>query len=166
MSDMLFPELDIAAAKDDPWGVPDNTYFGVVTNIEVKKNKKGNYGLYITYKIRQGDYVDEEVLDYFHYPHKDNAEPRPPAMASRDQSFIKQRLGQLGIPEDQMNKLRKENVVGKEVYFRTEQRDSFTRVMEVSLKPIDSNGASANQADSTEKQNPFALSAEGPQPPF
>ena len=58
----LFDELDVAGAEDNPWSIPDSTYPGVVSDLDVKKNAKGNMGMTFKYKVTEGEYARIQEL--------------------------------------------------------------------------------------------------------
>jgi hypothetical protein len=143
----LFDELDVASAADNPWAIPDNTYECVVSDLEVKQNKKGNMGMILKYKVISGEYEGSEISEYKRIPHPKDAEILEGKKKSDALSYIKMRLASLGIPESRMNDVTKDDLVGIECYVSTKDNDGFTNVRNITLqKPADAevSGPAAN----------------------
>lgn len=153
----LFGELDIASASDDPYGVPDDTYKCVVSDLKIAKNSKGNRGMTLTFKVAEGDYRGQEITDYKRLPSSEDAEPLVGKKREDALSYIKLRLRDLGIPDSQMNSLKREDLVGTECYVSTIKKTSngstFVNVRNVQLTlNAENNGATVGLA----AVNPFA----------
>lgn len=129
----LFDELDIASASDNPWVIPDNTYPAVVSDLEVKANKDGNYAMYFKYNVTEGEHKGFEVSEYKRLPSSKDATPLSEAEKNKAMSYIKQRLASLGIPEARMNSVTKEDLVGIECYISTQVKNDFVNVRTVTL---------------------------------
>ena len=146
----LFDELDVAGAADNPFAIPDDTYECVVSDVIVKKNAKGNMGMTIKYKVLGGQYDGSEVSEYRRIPHPNDSDKLGQAEAERAKSFIKRSLSALGIPEDRMNSVTKEDLVGIRCYVSTQQNGDFTNVREVNLT------APGNVATASAEVSPFS----------
>lgn len=148
----LFDELDIAGAADNPFAIPDDTYEAVVSDLEVKKNDtKGTTGMTVKYKVTAGEYIGREITEYRRIPKKDDKEPLSEEKAAQARSYIKRTLSRLGIPEDRMNSVTRDDLVGIQCYVSTTMNGDFINVRDVTLsRPADV--GSATSAD----VNPFA----------
>lgn len=146
----LFDELDVAGAEDDPWAIPDNTYACVVTGAVAKKDRNDNMGTTFRYKITDGDLTGREISEYKRTPHKEDAEPLEGKARADAISYIKQRLGQLGIPEERMNDVDEDDLVGIECYVTVKNNKGYVNVRNVSLTTNEV-AASSNG----ERVNPF-----------
>lgn len=148
----LFDELDVAGAEDNPWSIPDSTYPGVVNDLDVKKNAKGNMGMTFKYKVTEGEYAGREITEYKRLPHSSDAEQLDAAAKSRAASYIKQRLASLGIPEERMNGVTKDDLIGIECYVSTKMNGEYINVRDITLTAPEG-GVSASPATT----NPFAI---------
>ena len=146
----LFDELDVAGAADNPFAIPDDTYPAVVSDVVTKKNAKGNMGMTVIYKVTEGDYTGREISEYRRLPHPEDNDKLDAAKAANSLSYIKRTLGRLGIPEDRMNSVGKDDLVGIQCYVSTQMNGDFINVRDVSLTA----GASANTVASA--GNPFS----------
>ena len=149
----LFEELDIAGANDDPWSMPEITYAAVVSDLEIKVNEKGNHGMYFKYKVTEGEYADREVQEYKRLPHPQDAEKLEGKKLADARSYIKQRLASLGIPEERMNTVSKDDIVGIECYISTKMNGNFVNIRQVSLTAGDDVSSGTTAVDS----NPFMV---------
>lgn len=138
----LFEELDIASAKDNPWEIPNNTYRCLVTDVVVKKNQSDNMGMTFYYTIQDGEQKGLKVSEYKRMPHPTDAEPLDKADADKALSYIKMRLASLGIPEERMNSVEKDDLIGIECFVTTKQNGQYTNVNNVTLQ--DSAGVAAS----------------------
>jgi hypothetical protein len=156
--DSLFGELDIASASDDPYGVPDDTYKCVVSDLKIAVNSKGNRGMTLTFKVTEGDFVGAEITDYKRLPSDKDKEPLVGKKKEDALSYVKLRLRDLGIPDSRMNSLTREDVIGTECYVSTQRKtvndSTFTNVRNISLEsPGESNGVVVSGQEAV---NPFA----------
>jgi hypothetical protein len=139
----LFDELDIAGAEDNPWSVPDNTYAAVVSNVEVKKDRNDNMAMTFYYKINDGDFTDREISEYKRLPHKSDAVQLTGKALEDAKSYIKLRLASLGIPEERMNSVDTDDLIGIECYITVKNNKGFANVRNVTLTsdvPVSSGG--------------------------
>ena len=148
----LFDELDIAGAEDNPWAIPDSTYPCVVSDLEVKANQKGNMGMTFKYKVTEGEYAGREVSEYKRLPHSADQEPLDATKKGQAVSYIKQRLASLGIPEERMNGVTKDDLIGIECYVSTKMNGEYINVRDITLTAPEG-GVSASPATT----NPFAI---------
>jgi hypothetical protein len=145
----LFEELDIAGAEDNPWSVPDNTYAAVVSNVEVKKDKNDNMAMTFFYKVTDGDYLDRELKEYKRLPHSTDKEPLTGKALEDAKSYIKVRLASLGIPEERMNSVDVDDLIGIECYITVKNNKGFANVRNVTLVN------DVNVTVGSERVNPF-----------
>lgn len=145
----LFDELDIAGADDNPWLVPDNTYPAVVSNLEVKKDRNDNMAMTFFYKIKEGDYADREISEYKRMPHSSDKDKLEGAEKERAKSYIKMRLASLGIPEERMNEVEKDDLIGIDCYITVKNNKGYANINNVTLE------SDVAFAESGERVNPF-----------
>ena len=148
----LFDELDVAGAADNPFSIPDDTYPCVVSDVITKKNAKGNMGMTVIYKVTEGEYAGREISEYQRVPHPEDNEKLDAAKAANARSFIKRTLSRLGIPEDRMNTVGKDDLVGIDCYVSTQMNGDFINVRDVHLTAPANAGASSGSAAT----NPFS----------
>lgn len=124
----IFGDLDAKEISDDPFNPADGTYHGVISKCETKVSKKGNLGLYITYKVTEGPEEGKEVLEFKLIP-----EPKgqPTKEELQQASWLKQRLLSLGVDEDDLNTVENEDLLNREVVFTVEKRGEYTNVTKV-----------------------------------
>lgn len=151
----LFDELDIAGAADNPFAIPDDTYECVVSDLIKKRNdQKGTTGITVKYKITGPEHTGREITEYRRLPSKDDTKPMSDAEAATARSYIKRTLSRLGIPEDRMNTVNREDLVGTQCYVSTQMNGDFINVRDVTLaRPADL--GSSTSAD----VNPFAVAS-------
>jgi hypothetical protein len=145
----LFDELDVAGAEDNPWSVPDNTYASVVSDVSVKKDKNGNMAMTFFYKVTDGDYEGRSVSEYKRLPHKDDTDILTGKALEDAKSYLKQRLGTLGIPEERMNSVEIEDLIGIECYITVKNNKGYANVRNVTL-------TSDVPVSAGDRVNPFA----------
>lgn len=145
----LFDELDVAGAADNPFAIPDDTYACVVSDVITKANDKGNMGMTVKYKVTEGQYKDREITEYRRIPHKDDKDQMDEGKKASALSYVKLTLSRLGIPEDRMNSVGKDDLVGIDCYVSTKQNGDFTNVRDVHLTAPAGTGSS-------EAVNPFS----------
>jgi hypothetical protein len=124
----LFGDLDVASASEDVFGVPDATYSAIVKGVKMSKSdnktdERGNalVGMTVTYKLDdpESQYVGREVGQY-------QTVPQPPSG--------ERLLKNLGVPEERMNDVNSEDLVGQEVYITTKKNGDYTNVTRVVLR--------------------------------
>lgn len=135
----LFGELDvdIAAADDNPFEVPAGIYSGFVSDVEVKESQKGNQGLMITYTVGPDDaeYAGRTIGEWKNLPVPGDAK------AAQAASFLKLRLLSLGVPEDKINSIEADDLIGTAVVFTVaDGKDGYKNIRKVTLdegSPVD-----------------------------
>lgn len=115
----LFGDDDIDEIPSDPFYVAPDTYEAVVSDASVqeKNDNSGDRGFSIRYQItEEGDYFHNTVQEWKDIIDKPNADCD--TNERRKKSFLKQRLEQLGVPQNEMNTLDEnpETLVGIEGY--------------------------------------------------
>lgn len=139
----LFGDEDAANIPDDPFYVAPNTYKAVVTEAVDRELKDGSgNGVSLVYTIEEpeSEYDGMRVSEF----KKRYEKPRDELTAQQrqDNSRLKQRLLQLGVPESEMNNEVKDildGLVGIEVFVdvvegsNKEGTKTYTNVSKVSL---------------------------------
>lgn len=129
----LFDGLDVASAADNPFEVDPGTYNALVTEVEVRPTKDNTkIGLNITYTIDDDESPmnGRKVNEWKQIPQP--ADPaNPTADEARAASFLKQRLANLGIPEDRMNDVDADDLIGTECVVSVKKNGEYTNVTKV-----------------------------------
>jgi hypothetical protein len=131
----LFEGLDVASAADDPFKIPPNTYSCTVTAVKVGPTKAGDkIGMTLVYTIQEGDFEGDDITEWKEIP-----QPADPRNLTKDESralaWLKQRLLNLEIPEDRMNSVSDDDLVGLDVYVTTKEgKNGYTNVQKVELQ--------------------------------
>lgn len=128
----LFGDLDVASANDDPFKIPPNTYNCTVTAVKVGPTKAGDkVGMTLVYTIQDGEFAGDDITEWKEIP-----QPADPQNLTKEESralsFLKQRLLNLEVPEDKMNSVSDDDLVGMEVYVTTKEgKNGYTNVQKV-----------------------------------
>lgn len=129
----LFGDLDVQSAADNPFEVEPGTYLCTVTNAEAKPTQAGDkVGLNIEYTIS-----DEDDNDAMHGRKVTEWKWIPSSMATTKEqqaaSFLKQRMLNLGIPEERINDLSTDDLIGTECIVSVKKNGEYTNVTKVAL---------------------------------
>jgi hypothetical protein len=156
----LFGDLDIASANDNPFYKPNDTYLCTVTGAGVKtSNKNGSKGWTLDYSIHEGQYQGRRIQEWKNIPHLWNVkgykskedmdakltpDPKIAEAAERDISFLKKRLKDFGIPEEEMNSVTPDRILNLGFLNVTMKNDDGReKVIKVEL----AGAASRNESD-------------------
>lgn len=138
----FFGDFDIEGAADDPFSVPAGTYSGSITGFDgdiggSKKDGSGEYkGMQFTITIDDGPQVGAEFDAYFPLPTGNESQRSAGFM----RSAIKKFLRGLEVPEDRMNTIDPNDLIGLDVIFKVVERSSknssrkFKNLDEIRLK--------------------------------
>lgn len=127
----LFGDLDVQQFDDNPWAIPDDKYEAVVTKSEVGETKAGDkVGWTLTYTIESGRCSGQSVTEWKRVPQRD----KPMEDDHRAGSFLKERLLSLGIPENRLNEVTPDEILGRKVYITTRQRGENVNVQKVEVR--------------------------------
>jgi hypothetical protein len=116
----LFGDIDAAEIPEDPFHVDDGTYLSVLTEVKaVVRNSDGQHGLAFKWTIIEEDseFEGNTLNDWKNY-YPDLTEEDLTPEIKKDLSRLKQRLTQLGVPEEEMNNFIEnfEDYTGTEAY--------------------------------------------------
>jgi hypothetical protein len=112
----LFGDLDVASAADNPFEIPANTYECTLTDVSVGPTKAGDkVGMTLKYTIQgDGDYADMDITEWKEIPQP--ADPQNlTAEEKRANSWLKQRLLSLGVPETRVNSVEVDDLLGTDL---------------------------------------------------
>lgn len=116
----LFGDIDAADIPEDPFHVDDGTYLATLTEVKaVTRNSDGQHGLAFKWTITEEDSEFEgNTLNDWKNFYPDLTEEDLTPDIKKDLSRLKQRLAQIGVPEEEMNSFTEnfEDYVGTEAY--------------------------------------------------
>lgn len=130
----LFGELDVASAADNPFAIPANTYLCTITAVSVGLTRaEDKVGMTLVYTIQEGDFEGEDISEWKEIP-----SPADPQNLTRDEkralSFLKMRLLELGVPENRINSVTEDDLIGLDVYVTTKDgKNGYVNVNKVEL---------------------------------
>lgn len=135
----LFGELDLEDAPDDPNMIPDDSYKAFLTDVKKGPTQKdpNKFGVTFKYRISEGAYEGREVTEWKSANKTDD---------ERTKGYLKQRLLNLGVPEDRLGTVDADDLIGKEVRITTKKRGEYTNVVRVALESLDSGVAGDTSA--------------------
>jgi len=134
----LFGELDVQSAEEIDYTIPDNVYPAFVFEVKVGMTRGGNgktpkLGMTLIYKISEGEYADRQVQEWKQIP-----QPEDPKNLSEDEkrslSYLKSRILSLGIPEERVNSVQPEDLIGTEVVITLVTKGEYQNVRKVEAK--------------------------------
>lgn len=116
----LFGDVDAADIPEDPFHVDDGTYLCTLTEVKaVQRNSDGQHGLAFKWTITEDDSEFEgNTLNDWKNFYPDLTEEDLTQDIKKDLSRLKQRLTQLGVPEEDMGKFNEnfDEYIGTEAY--------------------------------------------------
>jgi len=138
----LFGDLDIEAASDNPFEIPADKYGCAVTKVEKKRNNDDTADfLVFTYTIEEGaadSAIGQDVAEWKKIPASNDEEG-----AERAKSFIKQRLLSLGVPENRVNTVNPDDLLGVKVWATIKPgKNGYPSVSKVELQDASSSSVS------------------------
>jgi hypothetical protein len=116
----LFGDIDAHDIPEDPFHVDDGTYLSVLTEVKaVERTSDGQHGLAFKWTITEEDseFEGNTLNDWKNY-YPDLTEDELTPEIKKDLSRLKQRLTQIGVPEEEMDKFNEtfSDYVGTEAY--------------------------------------------------
>lgn len=116
----LFGDIDASEIPEDPFHVDDGTYLSVLTEVKaVERKSDGQHGLAFKWTITEEDseFEGNTLNDWKNY-YPDLTEEDLTSDIKKDLSRLKQRLTQIGVPEEDMDKFNEtfSDYVGTEAY--------------------------------------------------
>jgi hypothetical protein len=140
-------DLMLSATPEDPNNLPEGKYPAFVSKLEIKDilakpDKPASKALIITYKISHLDVenINKEKSEFKSLPKVPvvlpNGEPNPEADADdkKNASFLKLRLLSLGVPEDQLDHMSQEDLLGTPVWITIVQSGTYKNIRNVELR--------------------------------
>lgn len=105
-------DVDWNAVEDDPWAVAPGKFRALVSDFKTGPTKDGSkIGASFFYELSEGPNSGQTVMEWKRVP--DNSMDKDEK--ARALSFLKERLLSLDVPENRMNVVTKEDLVGREV---------------------------------------------------
>jgi len=113
----LFGDLDVAAAQEVSYLFDADTYKAIVSDFSVKPTKAGTmWGMNVSYTFLGGKYDGREFKEWQRMPHPADNPQMEPDKAAQATGYIKTRLLSLGVPENRINNITPEEIIGTEIY--------------------------------------------------
>lgn len=138
-------DLNLRDANPDPNFLPEGKYPAFISGLKTKdtqatKDRPAGRALIITYKISP---MDTENVGKTKTEFKTLPEVLPDGsykdeVSTRNAAYLKQRLMSFGIPEDQMNDLSIDDVLGTPVWITIVQTGEYYNVRQVELREEES----------------------------
>jgi hypothetical protein len=116
----LFGNIDTSEIPEDPFHVDDGTYLCTLTEVKaVTRNSDGQHGLAFKWTITEEDseFEGNTLNDWKNY-YPDLTEDDLTQDIKKDLSRLKQRLAQIGVPEEDMDAFVEnlDDYIGTEAY--------------------------------------------------
>jgi hypothetical protein len=130
----IFGELDVEAAADDPFAVPNNTYRTILTDAKVGPTKAGDkIGMTLTWTIQSEDeHNGKMITEWKHIPTPANPKELTDE-EKRTTSFLKKRMLDLGIPPERINSITPDDLIGRECMVSVVNNNGYVNVKKVLL---------------------------------
>jgi hypothetical protein len=128
MSDGFLNDLGLDNVEADPNYISDGTYPAFVFSADVRTKKDKSKSWVLTYKIapESPKHAGQQQQEWFDLePKGENAEMK--------KSFLKRRVLSLGVPEDKINSLQPNDVVGIKVAMSIVHRNGYQNVGTVTV---------------------------------
>lgn len=123
----LFDELDLKNAPADPNAIPNGDYVAYLTDVKPGTSQKAPDHKYVIfqYKIEDdGPYNGAEISEW---------KSADPSDDERKKGWLKQRLISLGVPEDRVDEVEPDDIIGTKVVLQVKQNGQYTNVNRVTL---------------------------------
>lgn len=116
----MFGDIDVSEIPEDPFHVDDGTYLSTLTEVKfVKRTSDGQDGIAFKWTITEEDseFEGNTLNDWKNYYPELTADDLTPEV-KKDLSRLKQRLSQMGVPEESMDSFKDdaEEYIGTEAY--------------------------------------------------
>lgn len=138
----LFKDLDIASASSDPFSVEDGTYLCTVKKVAVQKTKdESKTGLTFSFEIDEDDENENALMhgrkidEWLTIPEVDaDGEYVDPEKGPIFMSFLKRRLESLGVPEEEMNTVDNEDLLGISCVVTVKTKGDYQNITKLVLR--------------------------------
>jgi hypothetical protein len=149
----LFDDLDLESASDNPFEIPDDKYGLTITKVDFKKDHVGKNNadaaprdyVILEYTINEGEHptaIGQSTQEWFWRPKKgDDSQD-----AARAKSFLKKRLLSLGIPENRMNQIGPDDLIGIDVYGTMKLKGGFSNLVPGTVEVRSGHAAAGSKA--------------------
>lgn len=136
--DFFLNDLGLREASTDPNKIPEGRYPAFIQNLQTKELKKG-LTLIITYKISDLDpnFGGKTKPEFKTIPKVDQATGK--YLTEEDEqnaAFLKQRILSFGVPEDELDNMKREELLGTPLWITLVQSQNgpYINVKEVELR--------------------------------
>jgi len=146
MTDFL-NDLRLSNAPTDPNFLPEGKYPAFISDLSIKDvpakpPRPAGKALIITYKVTPLDLENQgkEKTEFKSLPRVpvtlENGDTNPEADADdkKNAAYLKQRLLSLGVPENELDSLKKEDLLGTPVWIQMVQSGTYYNVRNVELR--------------------------------
>lgn len=111
----MFDDLDVAAAAEIDYTIPNDTYPAVTSAKYGPTKSGGKYGILLTITISDGKYKGRSVSRWYRRPHKDDTDVREPEQVAKDVSRLKEMMLGVGISAEEINAADADTISNREV---------------------------------------------------
>lgn len=128
----LFGDVAFDKAVDDPNAIPDATYKCFLYDFKVGPTASGDkVGATFVYRIAEGQYEGRDIREWKQVPQK--SADAYDENDVKQVSYLKQRLANLGVPDERMNTVTPDDLIGKRVWVTVKNRNGYVNAQRVTL---------------------------------
>ena len=138
-------DLGLSSANADPNFLPEGRYPAFISGLKIKdtqatKDKPAGKALIITYKISplDSENVGKTKTEFKTLPAVNPDGSYTDEVSVRNAAYLKQRLLSLGVPEDEMDTMSQEDLLGTPVWITMVQSGDYYNVRNVELREEES----------------------------
>lgn len=140
MTTPFLNDLDLQNAPTDPNFLPEGKYPAFLYDLKIKDIQKNNTrALIISYKISDLDSENQgkTKTEFKTLPKMENGVYADDD-SKRNAAFLKQRLLSLGVPESELNDMKREDLLGTPVWITIKQVKEYYNISAVELRETES----------------------------
>lgn len=133
-------DLGLSSAPTDPNYLPEGKYPAFVSDLQIKTPKKPGSApaLIISYKVSHLDAENQNKVktEFKSLPlmKEDGSGEYADEDSKRNASYLKLRLLSLGVPENELDNMSRESVLGTPVWITIVQSNGYNNVRQVELR--------------------------------
>jgi len=131
-------DLGLSKARTDPNFLSEGKYPAIVSKLNIKDTQKSGPALIITYKVTHDDPENGGKIktEFKSLPKMkdDGSGEYADEDAVRNAAFLKQRLLSLGVPENELDNMTQESILGAPVWITVVQTGDYYNIRQVELR--------------------------------